>query len=196
MKSLFKGDREKSKSTDLWVQGRPESPGPTMVELDYPLRRSKSLPRSLKSISKSITKLISSRSASTEGRLDTKHEEVVSAKNEQVFKQGFVTVVTKQKKQKGFRKSLSRMSRSQSHMSAIETSSKNSVNSSLPPKSPHHSTKQKKFSRPKSLDFGAVPVAKSRQCIPVRTPTTPSTDHSVFTPSPSDSGRAVGIKHR
>ena len=68
-RSLFKDKR--SKSTDLWVEGRPESPGPLIIDLDLPLRRSRSLPRSLRGLFRgSIPKLTGSRAASTEGRLD------------------------------------------------------------------------------------------------------------------------------
>ena len=74
LKSLFKGSR--SKSGDLWVEGRPVSPGPPVVNLSSNmsnLKRSRSLPRSLKSMFRnSVGRLVSSsRSASTEGRLDS-----------------------------------------------------------------------------------------------------------------------------
>lgn len=72
LRSLFKGKR--SQSQDLWAEGRPMSPGPPVVDLNSkPLTRSLSLPRSLKSVlrsSNSKTRFDSSRSASTEGRLD------------------------------------------------------------------------------------------------------------------------------
>ena len=68
-RSLFKDKR--SKSTDLWAEGRPESPGPPIIDLELPLRRSRSLPRSLRGLFRgSIPRLSSSRAASTEGRLD------------------------------------------------------------------------------------------------------------------------------
>ena len=73
LRSLFKGKR--SKSTDLWVEGRPMSPGPPVVDIGMPpLSRSTSLPRSLKSsaLREYDSPAISeSRSASTEGRLDS-----------------------------------------------------------------------------------------------------------------------------
>lgn len=239
MRSLFKNaDKEKSKSTDLWVRGRPRSPGPPTVEIDYPLRRSKSLPRSLKSISKSLSRLIYSRSASTEGRLDTKHEyhedeqevlmrrgslgatrkQPMASSTPQCLDQGYVTVVAKPRKQKGFRKSLTqRMSRSQSQMNSLSSSSTVISSPNSPPK--HHissnipdgyrnnkkqrDTRRKSGSgnidRPKSLEFGAVPTVAmtprgNRHSIPVCTPTTPSSGDHVFTPT--DNGAPVGIKHR
>ena len=68
-RSLFKDKR--SKSTDLWAEGRPESPGPPIIDLELPLRRSRSLPRSFRGLFRgSIPRLSSSRAASTEGRLD------------------------------------------------------------------------------------------------------------------------------
>ena len=68
-RSLFKDKR--SKSIDLWAEGRPESPAPPIIDLELPLRRSRSLPRSLRGLFRgSILRLTSSRAASTEGRLD------------------------------------------------------------------------------------------------------------------------------
>ena len=84
LKSLFKGSR--SKSGDLWVEGRPVSPGPPIVDLtsNYPtVKRSRSLPRTLKSaFHRSMTRL-TSRSASTEGRLDSCNDESDDASEQQ-----------------------------------------------------------------------------------------------------------------
>ena len=226
MRSLFRGDKEKSKSSDLWVQGRPESPGPPMVDLDYPLRRSKSLPRSLKSMSKSLTKLFShSRSASTEGRLDSKSEDDVDmnegarkprkTKKETITSntpdQGFVTVVSKSKKPKSLRKNLTkRMSKSQSQMNQATISGRPPLPLNFTPKHSPRQTKNNRLARPKSLEFGLVAGDNSKspkqqrqksqhlhQPIPVNTPLTPSSD-GVFTPSPAgSSGGAIGMKkHR
>lgn len=79
LKSLFKDKR--SKSTDLWAKGIPECPGPPVVNLNIPLKRSRSLPRSLKSVMQQGTgtsNFAASRSASTEGRLDAQSDENIS----------------------------------------------------------------------------------------------------------------------
>ncbi len=69
-RSLFKDKR--SKSTDLWADGRPESPEPNIYDFNTSMRRSRSLPRFLRSAFKgSVGRLTGSRSASTEGRLDS-----------------------------------------------------------------------------------------------------------------------------
>ena len=69
LRSLFKGKR--TKSTDLWLEHRPESPEPPTREVGAPLTRSRSLPRSLKNLFKeSVSRFSQNRSASTEGRLD------------------------------------------------------------------------------------------------------------------------------
>jgi len=76
LKSLFKNKR--SKSSDLWAEGRPRSPGPPVVDLAYPMKRARSLPRSLKSTARLVNDRLEfdrERSASTEGRLDTRTEE-------------------------------------------------------------------------------------------------------------------------
>ena len=80
-KSLFKGGR--SRSQDLWAEGRPRSPGPPMIDLNVPLRRSRSLPRSLKSVMRDTSsfRLNSRRSASTEGRLDGWTEEELTERD-------------------------------------------------------------------------------------------------------------------
>ena len=74
-RSLF----QRSRSRDLWAEGRPRSPGPPMIDLNVPLRRSRSLPRSLKSVMRDpgikLGPGAAARSASTEGRLDGWTEE-------------------------------------------------------------------------------------------------------------------------
>lgn len=68
LRSLFRGSR--SKSTTLWVENRPQSPGPPVVDLHIapPVRRSRSvsLTKSLRSVGESFHKFISSRSVSTD----------------------------------------------------------------------------------------------------------------------------------
>lgn len=73
-KSLFKDKR--SKSSDLWAEGRPESPDPYVFDFGT-MRRARSLPRSLKSMRESTGRLktSASRSASAEGILECWNEE-------------------------------------------------------------------------------------------------------------------------
>lgn len=72
-RSLFRS-RSHSKSRELWVEGRPASPGPSKVDLKGTLRRCRSLPRTLSFLGKCKDtpsfQRMESRSASTEGRLD------------------------------------------------------------------------------------------------------------------------------
>ena len=75
-RSLFKSH---SKSRDLWAEGRPHSPGPPVINIDLPFRRSRSLPRCLRvfnAMNAPVAQTWSTRSASTEGRLDTAGDEV------------------------------------------------------------------------------------------------------------------------
>ena len=73
-RSLFKTH---SKGCDLWAQGRPRSPGPPVIIIDLPFRRSRSLPRSLRVLHAMSppSQIWSTRSASTEARLDTAGDE-------------------------------------------------------------------------------------------------------------------------
>ena len=103
LRSLFKDKR--SKSTDLWAEGRPRSPGLPVVDLNCNMKRSSSLPRSLKSVmaaTNHVSEFDRDRSASTEGYLDARS----SAEPKKNFHK---------KKEKDSNKSKSRIPRSVSH---------------------------------------------------------------------------------
>ena len=146
MRSLFRAisDKDKSKSADLWVDGRPASPGPPVVDLRPP-KRSKSLPRSLR---KTMSKLVKSRSASTEGRLD---EAGTSA--EQLPPADCVTHVAKRKPRSLFRSMTKRLSKSQGQInkSKSATTSASPSMTSLRASQPHIVTTS--CSRPQSLEL-------------------------------------------
>ena len=132
MRSLFRAisDKDKSKSADLWVDGRPASPGPPVVDLRTP-KRSKSLPRSLR---KTVSKLVKSRSASTEGRLDE-----AGASSEQLPAADCVTHVAKRKPRSLFRSMTKRLSKSQGQInkSKSATTSASPSMTSLRASQPH-----------------------------------------------------------
>jgi hypothetical protein len=154
-RSLFnKTNKSRSKSSDFWADGRPESPGPPEVDLHHPLRRSKSLPRSLRSLRGSTGRLNTSRSASTEGRLDAWSEE----EDHHVDSDTQELVRGKPPKPPlSVTNRLSRpMHRSRSHTASLSTSTFTD-----PWPTP---------GRPRSMNLG------QRQPIPVAPPTTPSTD--------------------
>ncbi len=154
-RSLFRGKKSKSSNT-LWAGGRPESPGPPVVDLYQPLRRARSLPRSLRSVLRdSNSKLNTTRSASTEGRLDawSEEEDADDNRNEQRVK-------GKPPKAPTVGNRLSLMHRSGSHTVGLRTSTF------------LDSWADNGLSRPRSLDM------TPRQPIPVATPTTPSTEHA------------------
>lgn len=151
MRSLFRAisDKDKSKSVDLWVDGRPPSPGPPIVDLRPP-KRSKSLPRSLRNVRNTVSKLVKSRSSSTEGRLDE-----AGASCEQLAAAECVTHVAKRKPRNSlFRSMTKRLSKSQGQINKTKTPQTPTSPSmtSLPASHPHVLV-TKTVSRPQSLEL-------------------------------------------
>ena len=162
MKSLFKSsDKEKSKSIDLWADGRPKSPGPPMVDLRQ--KRSRSLPRALNSVKNSVSKLVArSRCASAEGLLDDGDNDGAKSrknKDKQLEPSEFVTHVAKRKPRGLLRSMTKRISKSQTHLQTV------AVNKPMP-----KSMSASQNIRPQSLD---VRFDAARCPIPVSSPTTP-----------------------
>ena len=146
-KSLFKGKR--SKSSDLWAEGRPESPDPFVVDFGGTLRRTRSLPRSLKSVRDPSGRLHNqqgSRSASAEGILECWSEEEERVESP--------PVKGKPPRPRGptTPSNFLRIRRSQSQGSSLRASQ----------------YMEGRLERPQSLDLTPP------QAIPVATPTTPS----------------------
>ena len=152
MRSLFKGapDKEKSQSMDLWADGRPKSPGPFMVDVSG--RRSRSLPRSLKSVKQSVSKFMKNRSSSTEGRLDDPHCSEHAMKDPFVANE-YVTHVVKPKSKGLLRSMTMRMSKSQSSVASVAGSGSSS--SKRQPRS--SSKKSKKGEDKRRSSSGARP---------------------------------------
>ncbi len=185
LRSLFKDGSKKSKSTDFWVEGPPSSPGPPVVDLGMPIRRSRSLPRSLRAAKKEAVMAVSqnpTRSVSTEGRLDRHDEENIL----KLIKVSQKTRTDKEEPQKPKRKgpkeyikSKLRLSRSRSQQSNLQMSTSAGSGTSL--------------NRPKSMDLQtsrSTSAVNIRHPIHVRSPTVPPSQNSAMSAGmePSTSG--------
>ncbi|ELT89008.1 hypothetical protein CAPTEDRAFT_188724 [Capitella teleta] len=201
LRSLFKDRR--AKSQDLWVTGSPRPPGPPVVDLRMGrLMRSTSLPRSLKSVVKdSFGKLSFERSASTEGRLDSRTDELPSTSIPSSSSSPSSGLPPPQPKKSAIRKIKEKLK--------LTKSSGNKSHDKLPRSQSHHADLHSPASSSRILDPGGGSMRRPKsmelrprsrmsrsqsalESIRVKTPVSP-VEKSVGSPGLTSGGRHVHV---